>query len=346
MHININQFEHFIYSLPPPVPHHNPSQGEKVFDVLMTDGPSEKNKSKASRKGRKKSLEIVDIDESISDSELKSVNFSIDEDFSKDKQNYSSEIELENVVFTTIDEESSETQDFYDSPEIEFSVTEEITDEPFFCEQPYEEQFTIDLEQLEREQFSKKLFSNAKNIAVFTAMILVLIGIPLLFSLISFSHKSENLGHTKVSVSEANAMENIQFEKSRIRLGEGLEEGKGFDEVKTKAYDSMTKTNVSSRFETVDDLSFYLDSNMSSTLALEKTLVTQFRNNTITETDFLKEMKSTIEVTNNLNHLLTINKQTYMNEGKKSVYDRLSDDMDSLMLYGDTLIYGRKEVVK
>lgn len=348
-------------------PLQSPLKDEEGFDALILDKAPKKGKKTApeppkteEKKPEKKpekepKKEENELDDFLSDSELKEVNFSttkasndIDED-----DDILPDSELKDVNFTTenptIEEAFTDTKKKSTmntgEPIITPAPEEKVEPDDIVYEQPYEEPFEIDVEKLEKENAYRSFFSNLKNVAIFAAMIFVLIGIPLLFSLLfrgSGKEKTEKAAVSKYTT-ETKTEAVTEVKKINIKLGEGLDTGKDFDEVHDKAYDSMSETNVSSRFETLDDLTYYLDSNMASTLALEKALATQYKNGSISRDYFTQEMNVEIEFTNTLNHLLTINKQTYKNEGKSDTYKRLSDDMDSLILYGDTLLYGGTE---
>ena len=168
------------------------------------------------------------------------------------------------------------------------------------------------------------------------AMIIVLIGIPLLFS--TLSHSSSN---RKVVKKHSNKV-SVTTE-SHIDLDKALIESNGFDEAREAAYSSMSNTNESSRFKNLDELTFYLNSNMASTLALEKALATQYENGKISREYYYSQLSVHREFVDELNHLLTINKKTYQNENMEDEYNTLVNDMDALILYGDTLYYGGTE---
>lgn len=97
--------------------------------------------------------------------------------------------------------------------------------------------------------------------------------------------------------------------------------------------------HTSSRFETLDDLTFYISSNTNSILADEKVVETSYKNGEISYDEFINLMNGYIEDMDTLNHLLISNKETYNGEDKGDVYNELLDDVNTVIMYGDTVVY-------
>ena len=102
---------------------------------------------------------------------------------------------------------------------------------------------------------------------------------------------------------------------------------------------SQQETVSESRFETLDDLTTYIDLQTSDLYAKEVQTVNNYKQKNITRENFLSEMNGYIEEVNALNHLLLVNKNGYISDSKETTYNTLYNNLESLMIYGDMAIY-------
>lgn len=336
--------ESFFSSLSSPTSDTKEISEEKGFDELILDKVSEtENKAserpseQASEQGKDEKEEMkvpedyldeMDYSDTLSDTELKGVSYNTEDPVIEDEEpaEIPEDMETEEVDSEKVEEETI-------PPAMEYSVSEDEQgyDDDIIIEEAYDEP-EID----ENKSLIIEFVNRFSKVFAFAAMILFLIGIPIIFSLLA------NKGHSNDS-SKTSADNEIITEPSTeswVSIDKELTNRNGFDEVQEAAYNSMTETNMSSRFESLEDLTFYLNSNMASILAYEKALATQYSNGSISSDYYYSELSVYLDYTNTLNHLLTINKNTYKSEGKEDEYDTLVNDMDALILYGDTLYYG------
>lgn len=95
----------------------------------------------------------------------------------------------------------------------------------------------------------------------------------------------------------------------------------------------------STRFSTLDDLTFYLDSQISSIMANEKMLANQYLSGSITQEEYISSLQDYSKQVDSHNHLLVANRNLYKEEGKEDDYNVLTDNINTLTTYGDSLIY-------
>ena len=223
----------------------------------------------------------------------------------------SPQVELEEEVETEVIPPSNE-------PEIK---PEEAENKNIYTE-PYEE--VIDVEKVKEKgaELKDKYAPMLTKAVAFAAMILVIIGIPVFLS--SLGNRDRNTKTEKVQKVEAGATttsDNSDY----------------YDTVGTNSYKSLEMTNHSSRFETLDDLSFYLESNINATLSKEQALYNTYCSGNCSKSYYTYNLNEYIDFTDEMSHLLTANKALYKEEGKEDTYNYLSDALDVLMVYGDTI---------
>lgn len=100
-----------------------------------------------------------------------------------------------------------------------------------------------------------------------------------------------------------------------------------------------TESSNSSRFANLDELSYYINSQLSSVIANEKMLLNQYKNGEITKDEYKESIQKYIDDVNYYNHLLVANKSLYEDEGKSGDYDTLSENINNVIIYGDELLY-------
>jgi hypothetical protein len=104
------------------------------------------------------------------------------------------------------------------------------------------------------------------------------------------------------------------------------------------AYSSI-QTATTNKWKTLDELSFYIDGELRSILAGEKVVENEYQNGEITADSYLEQMNDYSEQVNTLNHLLIANKTLYDNEDKTEEYNTLLDNLNTVIIYGDSSVY-------
>jgi predicted small secreted protein len=160
---------------------------------------------------------------------------------------------------------------------------------------------------------------------MFAAMFALVIGIPVVISLVGNRGKSEK---TKIYSENTVTTEEKTSEVKNALFSEA-EKDSSVDN------DGIT----SSRFATLDELSLYIESNTGSVLSSEMQTVNLYTQGSLTRDNFVATMEEYISQANALNHLLLVNKENYENEGREEEYNELSENLDTLMIYGDMKVY-------
>ncbi len=288
---------------------------EKDLDDEGSDNDDEDEGCDEEDDGERDNDEEYDMSDTLSDEEL-NIKKPVIEDAGATIPN-------ETIVETIVPEKEPEVVE----PSIKYNDDSNIINEEPFEEPVYEEV-------KEKEHFDIRATAfRFRKVFAFVVMVLVLIGIPLLFSYAVRGDNDTDNKRNKASNDKP---------KSTVSTDLNLTESSDYDDIRQSAYDSMSETNESNRFKTLDELTFYIQSNIDSTLSYEKALANQYESGAISSEYFYSELGVYIEYADSLNHLLTINKTTYENEGKMSDYEELSESMDTLILYGDNLNYGTR----
>jgi predicted small secreted protein len=194
----------------------------------------------------------------------------------------------------------------------------EIIEDDFETEIPNKEEFKEYKPKKEMPEFVKKL-------VMFAAMFALVIGIPVVISLVGNRGKSEK---TKIYSENTVTTEEKTSEVKNALFSEA-EKDSSVDN------DGIT----SSRFATLDELSLYIESNTGSVLSSEMQTVNLYTQGSLTRDNFVATMEEYISQANALNHLLLVNKENYENEGREEEYNELSENLDTLMIYGDMKVY-------
>lgn len=164
-----------------------------------------------------------------------------------------------------------------------------------------------------------------KKIFAFAAMLMCMIGIPLIITLAGRKEKTSS----------------IIPQTSQIMTSQGATEQSTlfYCEAKKQTENTLGEVKTSTRFANLDELSLYLNSNTGAALSNETQLVNMFDSGLITAEVLQTQMQEYISQANELNHLLLVNNQTYANAGRQEEYNTLKDNIDTLLIYGDTAIY-------
>ena len=164
-----------------------------------------------------------------------------------------------------------------------------------------------------------------KKIFVFAAMLMCMIGIPLIITLAGRKEKTSS----------------IIPQASQIMTSQGATEQSTlfYCEAKKQTENALGDVKTSTRFANLDELTLYLNSNTGAALSNETQIVNMFDSGLITAEVLQTQMQEYISQANELNHLLLVNNQTYANAGRQEEYNTLKDNIDTLLIYGDTAIY-------
>lgn len=93
--------------------------------------------------------------------------------------------------------------------------------------------------------------------------------------------------------------------------------------------------NLSSRFPTLEDLTLYVNSSTATILMNEKQAMNNYVNGNITKEECLAKLQTCTAASNEVLHLLVVNKKLYTEQGQAQQYTSLEDDLISVMYYGD-----------
>lgn len=164
-----------------------------------------------------------------------------------------------------------------------------------------------------------------KKIFAFAAMLMCMIGIPLIITLAGRKEKTSS----------------IIPQTSQIMTSQGATEQSTlfYCEAKKQTENALGDVKTSTRFANLDELTLYLNSNTGAALSNETQIVNMFDSGLITAEVLQTQMQEYISQANELNHLLLVNNQTYANAGRQEEYNTLKDNIDTLLIYGDTAIY-------
>lgn len=179
-----------------------------------------------------------------------------------------------------------------------------------------------------------KSMENLKKIAAFVIMVSVITGIPLIATLLP-REKLHNQTQTEQTTTEVVDIGNTEQNQVAETT---TEEQSTESQLLQVAASNMTIYTASSGFETIDDLTLYINSNQGVILTEEKTLVSKFNNGQISRKDFLEKMGEQTDALDELAHLLNANKSVYENHGQLDKYEALDKNIDTIMSYGDQAI--------
>lgn len=314
----------------------------KKYDELILDRakkePEKKNEKKEPINNPESTQEpesepLKNNADEITDDMLKPVNCVLD-DYFEDAET------VEEEFFEEAPEEASEEGTVAPSEKIPEEVFEETSEETIKDNVPEPEVEVIQPDNdniindepcddvIDADDISKmEYIDKAKKIMAFAAMLLLLIGIPVILSSFGNTKGKKKGVVAKSKIEVATEADISEREKSTV-----------YEEVQNDAYKTLEKTNSSSRFKTIEDLTFYIESNTNAILSSEQILVNSYKSGKISKNEFAKKAETCVAFTDDLNHLLVANKKVYKNMGQEDKYLELSDALDSLIAYGDSLV--------
>lgn len=237
-----------------------------------------------------------------------------------------------------IDDVSSEQEDKREKDKGSDTQVEDITQkEPeTTCKEDSEDQeenFNFKLMSFTKKQIERlesNLESNdfLKKMCVSAAAVIIILLIPIIFAVAS-SKQDINI-NKKVSTTQLSSADpNSKLDTSGF---ENLLSTKQ-ETPKTEKTDS-----ASNRFETVDDLTLYIQSSTAFYLSTEKQLYTKYRNGVIDGQALKDNIYDCTEKLNSIYHLLIINKAVYEENNISDTYDQLISNINTVFVYGDSIL--------
>ena len=217
------------------------------------------------------------------------------------------------------DEIEEEPSPAPEKPDLSPEEPQERAQEEEVYTEPYEE--VVDV--MDVDDFREKYGPVLVKVLAFVAMLLVIIGIPVFLSSLKNRDRSRE--------------ETTEMTKVEAAVTVTSDNGDYYESIGKQSYKTLEMTNKSSRFENLDELSFYLESNINATLSNEQALYNTYTSGNCSKAYFIYNLNEYIEFTDEMSHLLTANKSLYKEEGKEERYYELSDSLDVLMVYGDTI---------
>jgi len=182
---------------------------------------------------------------------------------------------------------------------------------------------------------------SCKQALSFAAMIVVIVGVGVGFSKLSNQNSDNNITQDKGNNS------GYSFSLEEENDYQKKEETKDIRITQTSSVKNMSKNineqadtvNTTSRFQTLDDLILYINSEQGVILSKEKTLVTQFAGGLISKKQFLSEMQEQMDLLDDINRLLLVNKELFNKNGEEETYNILTDNMETIIIYGSKEVY-------
>ena len=249
------------------------------------------------------------------DDDVPSISYDFDETgeipFEVDGEDFEAEnepLEEPQIAFSIGDEK--EVDEDYKEPE----MSPEEPQSSYVYVEPFEEIDEVDVDEDKRDIKSIIQSPVLIKVLAFVAMLVVIIGLPIFLS--SLGNKSR--GKDEISEVRAASTEEVYYQN-------------------TKTYKTYEMTDNSTRFKTLDDLTFYLESNINATLSNEQALYNTYISGGCTDSYYSYTLSGYIDFTDEMSHLLTVNKELYKEEGLESDYEELSEALDTLMVYGDSI---------
>lgn len=304
---------------------------DSVNDDLILDKkmPEKEEKKVPEEKKEEPNIGFTDneIDEIPSEIEPEnvSINLVIPED-EEIEEELEEEID-ENEASESLQDELEEEDDVeVIPPSNEPQIDENGVKQQYFYQEPYEE--VGDAEDEDKKEIFDEIFKDKYapiliKVLAFAAMLVVIIGIPVFLS---------SLGSGKRDKSETEKLQRV--EAGVTTTSDNTEH---YGSVGDNSYKNLEMTNHSSRFANLDELSFYLESNINATLSNEQALYNTYTSGNCSKYYYAYTLSGYIDFTDEMSHLLTANKSLYKEQGLEDRYNELSDSLDVLMVYGDSI---------
>lgn len=233
-----------------------------------------------------------------------------------------------------------------DDVEVEFMDNDDFNDIPFVKAKKTKEKVQIVNPSLEPVmRFLKKYVASFLVIVISVGLI---IGLPILLS--KDGNKDNTKEPTKVTISTeedtVSEVDTTEITTETIEENVFLPTNQStatrkniFEEAKAEANSYIAGGTGSSRFNSLDDITFYVEGATMSALSAEKQAVTSYSSGLITYEEFIAIIDENTKTADSINHLLIANEKSYIDEGKEEKYKELMENNNILILYGDTVRY-------
>lgn len=188
------------------------------------------------------------------------------------------------------------------------------------------------------------LKSFCKKAAVFFIALIVIVGIPIIL----FKSKEQNKPNTQnnpsvtpVTPDATNLTTDDMFNDWSDPFDYyDLEPSTGTpsESITQEKITEATSETSSSRFNTLDELTAYIQSNQGVILSTMQLAEIQLQNEEISHEQYISQMNTYIAAANELNNLLLANASVYSEEQQQDTYNNLVQSMNTVIVYGATAI--------
>lgn len=193
---------------------------------------------------------------------------------------------------------------------------------------------------LSSEEMQKvKLF--CKKIAVFFIALMIIVGIPIMLFKVKNNNpkpKDSIPGETTVETNPDDLFNDDWYDPFSYNDPTTTAITETTTEIQTEAPTEEPTEASSGRFDTLDELTVYIESNQGLILSGMQMAEIQLQNNEISHDEYIKQINTYITAANELNNLILANSSVYSEEGQQDKYNSLVQSMNSVIVYGATAI--------
>jgi hypothetical protein len=180
-------------------------------------------------------------------------------------------------------------------------------------------------------RMERRVIKFSPKTLIYTGSLVAIILVLILVAVFTGKSKTVNTKDDNVVLANAGSTESgFQFVTSTSE--------ETYSSAYNDAYSSIQNATTN-KWKTLDELSFYIDGELRSILAGEKVVENEYQNGEVTADSYLEQMNDYSEQVNTLNHLLIANKTLYDNEDKTEEYNTLLDNLNTVIIYGDSSVY-------
>lgn len=187
----------------------------------------------------------------------------------------------------------------------------------------------------------------SKKIAVFFIALLLIVGIPvILFNAMGKKTKKPEQ-QPQTTVSSVPDTQNTQTATTEADFYDPFADDwltvPDITEPPTEAPTTATPTTeaateAQSRFETLEELTVYVESNQGLILSNMQMAVLDYEQGHISHDEYINKMNTLIAAANELNNLLILNADEYAAQGQQDTYNTLVQNMNNVIVYGANAI--------
>lgn len=245
------------------------------------------------------------------------------------------EEETEPHIEQTIEDNSQYEYTNNPEPEVEYIINDNYTNNNFV--KPKQKESII-------KKSQSPLFTSVKkavaSIIVICISLGIIIGLPL-----AFGKKNGKNEEEKPTTTEAEEINNQQSTQSTTEAiftpvdSSNVAKDNIFEVSKAEALSYVSGGTGSSRFSSLDDITFYVEGSTMTALSAERQAFSSFNSGLITYEELVAIIDENTAIADSVNHLLIANETTYIEEGKVEKYNELMYNNNVLILYGDIIKY-------